>query len=65
MLARTARVPPPPIDWRVLEGPYFRNQLGTLVLDGRSARVRLEAVGDWNGEGEPPELEREFERALA
>ena len=64
VLARAARVPPPPIDWRVLEGPYFRNQLGTLVLDGRSARVRLEAVGDWNGEGEPPELEREFERRL-
>jgi PhoD-like phosphatase len=65
MLARAARVPPPPIGWRFLEGPYFRNQLGTLELDGRSARLRLESIGAWDGDGERPELELEFERRLA
>jgi hypothetical protein len=64
-LARAAGVPPSPIGWRFLEGPYFRNQIGTLRLDGRSARLRLEAVGPWDGEGEPPALESEFERPLS
>jgi PhoD-like phosphatase len=64
-LARAARVPPPPIRWRFLEGPYFQNQLATLELDGRNARLRLEAVGSWDGEGERPELRLEFERRLA
>jgi hypothetical protein len=64
-LARAAGVPSSPIGWRFLEGPYFRNQLGTLELDGRSVRMRLEAIGPWDGEGDPPGLELEFERPLA
>jgi len=64
-LARAARVAPPPLDWRIVEGLYFRNQVGTLELDGREATIRLESVGSWDGRGEPPELEPEFERRLA
>ncbi len=64
-LARAAGVPPPPIGWRFLEGPCFQNQLGTLALDGRSARVSLESVGSWDGIGDLPELELAFERKLA
>ncbi|MFJ3652258.1 alkaline phosphatase D family protein [Streptomyces nigra] len=32
----------PKIDWRRTGGPWFGNQLMTLTLDGRSARLRLE-----------------------
>ncbi len=65
VLARAAGVAPPPIRWRFLEGPHFRNQIGTLKLDGRRARARLETVESWDGDGEPPELELAFERRLA
>jgi hypothetical protein len=65
VLARAAGVPPPPIQWRFLEGPFFRNQIATLELDGRRARMRLESVGAWDGRGDPPELEHVFERTLA
>ncbi|MFE6621291.1 alkaline phosphatase D family protein [Streptomyces sp. NPDC057740] len=34
--------PTPPIDWRRTGGPWFGNQLMTLTLRGRSARLRLE-----------------------
>ncbi|GCB49812.1 alkaline phosphatase D family protein [Streptomyces sp. NL15-2K] len=34
--------PKPPIDWRRTGGPWFGNQLMTLTLRGRSARLRLD-----------------------
>jgi hypothetical protein len=34
--------PRPPVDWRRTGGPWFGNQLMTLTLRGRSARLRLE-----------------------
>ncbi|MCF1598185.1 alkaline phosphatase D family protein [Streptomyces muensis] len=34
--------PAPPIDWRRTGGPWFGNQLMTLTMRGRSARMRLE-----------------------
>lgn len=34
--------PKPPIDWRRTGGPWFGNQLMTLTLERRSARLRLE-----------------------
>ncbi|MFC5216751.1 alkaline phosphatase D family protein [Streptomyces coerulescens] len=34
--------PKPPIDWRRTGGPWFGNQLMTLTLGRRSARLRLE-----------------------
>ncbi|MFH8695067.1 alkaline phosphatase D family protein [Streptomyces chartreusis] len=34
--------PQPPIDWRRTGGPWFGNQLMTLTLGRRSARLRLE-----------------------
>jgi hypothetical protein len=43
LLARAARVPPPPVRWRFQAGdPRFDNQVGTLELDGRHALARLE-----------------------
>ena len=56
-LARLARAPAERVRWeRVGEGPWFDNQIGTLVLDGREAVVALDrAVGPPEG---PPRLER-------
>ena len=42
LLARTAGVGDPPIRWRFHGGPWFDNQVGTLELHERRARVRLE-----------------------
>ncbi|MHC3474397.1 alkaline phosphatase D family protein [Streptomyces sp. 7R007] len=36
------RSPRPPVKWRKTGGPWFGNQLMTLTLKGRSARLRLE-----------------------
>lgn len=41
-LDRWTRVPPLPIRWHHPSGPHFGNTLALLILDGRSARVRLE-----------------------
>jgi hypothetical protein len=40
-LARLAKVQPSPLDWTKAAGPFFGNQIGEIVLDGRSARFRL------------------------
>ena len=37
-----AGAPDPGIRWRLLEGPYFDNQVATLRLDGRRATARLD-----------------------
>jgi hypothetical protein len=41
-IAGHGRCPQPPIDWRRTGGPWFGNQIMTLTLHGRSARLRLE-----------------------
>ena len=60
LLARSARVPDPPIGWRFANEPTFGNQVATLDLDGREAIMRLERTHA----GEPPLLEEAFERRL-
>ncbi|MFG2792697.1 alkaline phosphatase D family protein [Streptomyces sp. NPDC048419] len=40
--ARHGRCEKPPVKWRKKGGPWFGNQLMTLTLRGRSARLRLE-----------------------
>jgi hypothetical protein len=61
-LARLAGAPDPGIRWRLLEGPYFDNQVATLRLDGRRASARLDktVAGEEDGES----LEKTFERRL-
>ncbi|MGI5198486.1 alkaline phosphatase D family protein [Streptomyces sp. CA-288835] len=44
-------VPNPPIDWRRTGGPWFGNQLMTLILRGRSARLRLDQAREEKGGG--------------
>lgn len=46
-LSRAAGVDDPEIRWRILEGPFYDNQVATLTLDGRRASLKLErTVGD-------------------
>lgn len=42
LLARSARLPKPPLSWQMLHGPYFENEVATLELRGTQARLKLE-----------------------
>ena len=42
LLARSAGVPDPDVRWRMVEGPYFDNQVATLELHERRSRVTIE-----------------------
>ncbi|HEY2915605.1 MAG TPA: alkaline phosphatase D family protein [Candidatus Limnocylindrales bacterium] len=57
LLDRLTRVPPLPIRWHHPTGPHFGNMLAELILDGRTARVRLERSTreEATGTGEPAE----------
>jgi hypothetical protein len=44
LVARLAGVPPLPLSWDRVIGPFFGNQLATLTVDGRSARVTFEGA---------------------
>jgi hypothetical protein len=47
LLARAAGVGEPEIRWRMVEGPFYDNQVATLSLDGRRATLKLErTTGD-------------------
>ncbi len=61
-VARRAGVPDPPLRWEVTDGPCFDNQVGTLELDGRTARLRVERTTDsgWR----EPRLTASLERRL-
>ena len=61
-LARRAGVPDPPLDWTITDGPYFDNQVGTVEIDGRSARLRIERTTD--GGWRHPTLTTSLERRL-
>jgi hypothetical protein len=62
-LARLAGVRDEPVRWRLVEGPFYDNQVATLSIDGRSAELRLErTVGD--PESDHRELHTSFERAI-
>ena len=62
-LARWAGVEEAPIRWRLTASPTFDNQFGTLELEGRRARVRIERTvpETWP----QPETEVSLERRLA
>ena len=42
VLARSARVPRPPLSWRIAHGPCFENEVATIALAGRTSRLTLE-----------------------
>jgi hypothetical protein len=41
-LARSVRLPEPPLAWEVKHGPYFENEVAALQLRGKQARLKLE-----------------------
>jgi hypothetical protein len=49
--------------WRLAEGPYFDNQVATLRLDARQARMKLDKT--ISGEGEERRLDSVFEHRIA
>ncbi|MEU0272385.1 alkaline phosphatase D family protein [Streptomyces sp. NPDC006307] len=49
VLRRHGRVGRPVVEWRRTGGPWFGNQLMTLTLRGRSARLRLEHAREGGG----------------
>jgi hypothetical protein len=50
-VARAARVRPPSVEWAKAAGPFFGNQVGELVLEGRQARFLLH-VSDHRPDGD-------------
>jgi hypothetical protein len=62
-MARLAGAPRGRVRWRLVEGPFYDNQVATLALDGRSAEMKLERTkGD--PETDERELHTSFERSL-
>jgi hypothetical protein len=45
LLTRVAKLPHQPLRWSRLAGPYYGNEIATLVLEGRSAVVCIERAG--------------------
>jgi hypothetical protein len=62
-LAKAAGAEDPGIRWRLVDGPYFDNQVATLHLDGRHASMKLEKTVA--GEQDQHTLKESFERELA
>jgi hypothetical protein len=63
-LAKAAGARDPDVRWRLVEGPFFDNQVATITLDGRAARMKLEkTVGDPHSDRRS--LQTVFERPLA
>jgi hypothetical protein len=62
-LARAAGARDPQIRWRFAEGPFFDNQVATIELEGRRARMKLEkTVGEPHSDRR--RLETVFDRRL-
>jgi hypothetical protein len=61
MLAKTAGVKDPVVRWRMIEGPHFDNQVATLELHNRKARITLERTKP----GDMDSLEVCFSRELS
>ena len=62
-LARLAGADRERVRWRLIEGPFYDNQVATLTLEGRDAAMVLErTVGD--PETDHRELHTSFERSL-
>jgi PhoD-like phosphatase len=62
-LARAVGARDPELRWRLVEGPFFDNQVATITLEGRRARMKLEkTVAD--AQSDRRSLETVFERPL-
>ena len=50
VVARSAKVPEPPVEWKLVKGPWFDNNLATLEVTGRGP---AHVVGPRRGRGRP------------
>jgi PhoD-like phosphatase len=64
-LARAAGVRDPDLRWRMVEGPYFDNQVATLEMHRRRARLTVERTRPGARKGDRPALEDCFAHQLA
>ena len=65
LIALTAGVERPDVRWRFAnEEPWFDNQIGSLVLEGRRASFVLEKTSPSDGDDGELRLEQVFERTL-
>jgi hypothetical protein len=64
-LARAAGVRDPDLRWRMVEGPWFDNQVATLNLHGRHGTLTVERTVPGEGGTVAPELHECFTRRLA
>jgi hypothetical protein len=62
-LARSARVPPPPVEWELRDEPLFDNVVASLRLDGDEATLRLDRARPADGPSYA-RLERVYEVTL-
>jgi hypothetical protein len=62
-LGAAAGVADPGMRWRLAEGPYFDNQVATIRLDGREARMQLDKTVP--GDEDERRLDCVFERRIA
>jgi len=62
-LTRVTGAPRPRFGWRLVEGPYFDNQIAILRFDGREAELTLDKTVA--GEHHEKALDRSFKRTLA
>ncbi len=63
-LRRLAGGRPPGISWELRDGPFFDNQVGTLLIDGRHLEVRLDKT-EPGGQREERRLERVMKRVVS
>jgi hypothetical protein len=45
LMNKVARLPRQELDWSRLAGPFYGNEIATLLLDGRSATLVIEKAG--------------------
>jgi hypothetical protein len=64
-VARAAGVGDPDLRWRMVEGPFFDNQVATLDVHGRRARLLVERTRPGDGAAGRPGLHECFSRQLA
>ncbi|HEX2125529.1 MAG TPA: hypothetical protein VHF45_03075 [Thermoleophilaceae bacterium] len=63
-LARSAGVRAPQLEWRLTDGgPWFDNQVASLLIDGRDIRLRLDKAVPVDSSD--ARLERVLDRPLA
>ena len=58
LVSRSAKVPDPPLTWKLLQGPWFDNNLATLEVDGRGLRLWWATGKVEGGAHERPRLKR-------